>query len=1262
MKRTNENQNHFLHRTAVMLCVMVTFLAFPSKMWAGSKPVMNVESIKGYAWGMEFSGWAYDPDAPGEAVDIVISYYTDSEFQNIIGYTNGPTYEQRDDVNATYNLTGKHGFKETMYVGDLLLPTEGTYYVQIIAKDISGRDEDVVYQSSAIVVGLEAAPKFNGNRLELTSETEALRVGDGCVITGIGGECTCIVIEDGAMVTLDGIDITTDKYDWGKEPVGIKCLGNATIILKKGTTNYLRGGRLYDPNIEVGPKNTTLTIKGYGSLVARSFGHGSCIGTYDGMECGNIVIEGGSFDLETAYESRGEGHSGHAACIGGSGFGGKCGNITITGGDIKAVSHFAAAAIGTGRVGSCGNITITGGNIYAKSTNYEGGAAIGGGLEGNCGNISISGITCVRAVKHSDNVPYCIGPGGTNSTCGTLTLWGQVTAYPVGQAYYYGPTVFAPTDIPYTVKFNANGGTGEMPDQILYSNTPQALSANAFKHEDKHFSHWSTLPNGEGYDYANGESVTNLGNITLYAQWISEEITLTENTGEVTLQNGDMLTGTGGENTHVVISDGSTVTLSDVDIREITSINHWAGINCKGDATIILADGTTNNVKGNSGQFPAIFIPAGKTLTIKGSGSLEANNDGFGAGIGAGLNLDCGNIIITGGTIIASGGSAATGIGGAPGGSCGNITITSGVTSVTASGGWNAPNSIGAGNKYCGAVTIGDRETGSVAMSPYTYEPSETTLYTITFDANGGEGTMGTQTLASNIPQALLPNAFTRTDYIFMGWTTAADGSGHDYSDSQVVMNIGNTTLYAQWSPSNDIAMISSTGYLALNDGQSLSGTGGANTHIVIADGATVTLKGANITDIANDDSHKWAGISCLGDATIILADGTTNSVKGGHEYYPSIHVPVGRTLTIQGNGTLNATSGGRSAGIGGGYGIECGNIIIKGGIINSTARASGAGIGGGNGGYCGDITIMGGIITAEGASSGAGIGAVQEGGDITITDEVISITAKKGDKATCCIGAGHNKGTCGTITIAPSLIDVLSNDNLIRYITTPGWTGTTNVTLSKEGYGTYYNGLFDLVLPTGMKARIVTNNEGNGTLTYQTIADGSTSSKTVPVGTAVMLQAAPAEGLQTIDVGITVPTVDAISQTNLLNGSEKETNTTGGGDGAKYYKLSYNTSGENIGWYWGKEDGAKFKSAANKAWLALPASAGAREFFGLPDFEETSDIKHETLNIKHGDNAWFSDQRSECGVAFTLDGRKLSKKPMQKGIYVKNGKKVVIK
>ena len=147
----------------------------------------------------------------------------------------------------------------------------------------------------------------------------------------------------------------------------------------------------------------------------------------------------------------------------------------------------------------------------------------------------------------------------------------------------------------------------------------------------------------------------------------------------------------------------------------------WAGINCEGNATLILKG--TNNVKGFYEDLPGIFIAKGKTLTIKGDGSLTAKSNGYAAGIGGAYQRDCGNIIIEGGTITANGGTYAAGIGGGYKAACGNITITNGVTSVTATKGSGAPHSIGNGEGgSCGTVTIGGN-VGPISQSPYTYKP-----------------------------------------------------------------------------------------------------------------------------------------------------------------------------------------------------------------------------------------------------------------------------------------------------------------------------------------------------------------------------------------------------------------------------------------------------------------------------------------------------------------------------------------------------------
>ena len=224
-----------------------------------------------------------------------------------------------------------------------------------------------------------------------------------------------------------------------------------------------------------------------------------------------------------------------------------------------------------------------------------------------------------------------------------------------------------------------------------------------------------------------------------------------------------MLTGKLTASVKISIADGATVTLKDANITNLGENCNWAGINCPGNATIILS-GTNTVCAGLDGEgynnYPGIWIAEGKTLTIQGNGSLTAysyaDDDyayaaGIAAGIGGGCEIGCGNIIIKGGTITATGGELAAGIGGGYGscgtititggnvtatggyggagigsgysGSCGNITITSGVTTVTATKGADAPYSIGAGmDGSCDGVTIGGVE-GAISTSPYTYKP-----------------------------------------------------------------------------------------------------------------------------------------------------------------------------------------------------------------------------------------------------------------------------------------------------------------------------------------------------------------------------------------------------------------------------------------------------------------------------------------------------------------------------------------------------------
>lgn len=70
--------------------------------------------------------------------------------------------------------------------------------------------------------------------------------------------------------------------------------------------------------------------------------------------------------------------------------------------------------------------------------------------------------------------------------------------------------------------------------------------------------------------------------------------------------------------------------------------------------------------------------------------------------------------------------------------------------------------------------------------------------YTLRFNANGGEGTMGDLTYTHGQDQSLTKCGFTRSGYAFLGWATAADGNVA-YHDQQSLSITQDTTLYAVW-------------------------------------------------------------------------------------------------------------------------------------------------------------------------------------------------------------------------------------------------------------------------------------------------------------------------------------------------------------------------------------------------------------------------------------------------------------------------------
>ena len=530
----------------------------------------------------------------------------------------------------------------------------------------------------------------------------------------------------------------------------------------------------------------------------------------------------------------------------------------------------------------------------------------------------------------------------------------------------------------------------------------------------------------------------------------------------------------------ISVDDGATVTLDGVTINGVNDANYkWAGITCLGDATIILKEGSTNLVRGFHEDAPGIYIAEGKTLIIKGDGSLTASpvyyKDtwtpkyyyGEGAAIGGGKNAPCGNIEIQGGNITAIGGYSAAGIGGGNGNSnCGTITISGGTVvatggslaagigcglasdcgtitisggTVTATGGYISPG-IGSAHSpsVCGDITISG---GTVTATGYDYSPG------IGASGHGSDGgTCGNITITDGVTLVTA----TKGEY-----APNSIGAGANATCGTVTiggMVTGNIPTSPYMYPI-DLSKVEAD--VVAGNGARIFETLAGNYKISIDDGATVILDNATIS--YSGRGADYAGLTLIGDGTIQLADGSTNTAIGGLDNdgfsnWPGIFVPEGKTLTINGNtGVLNAARGtlakddGSPAGIGASWGANAGDIVINGGVINATGGNKGAGIGGCGRRGCGDITINAGTVTAIGGmyATGIGLGGTNNSsyadsgicGDITIAGGTVNATG--GDS-----GAGIGTGSaidnndvavtkiCGNILISGGTVSATGGKN----------------------------------------------------------------------------------------------------------------------------------------------------------------------------------------------------------------------------------------
>ncbi len=286
-------------------------------------------------------------------------------------------------------------------------------------------------------------------------------------------------------------------------------------------------------------------------------------------------------------------------------------------------------------------------------------------------------------------------------------------------------------------------------------------------------------------------------------------------------------------------------------------------------------------------------------------------------------------------------------------------------------------------------------------------------LYSITFHANGGSGTVDTEIVKEGTTYTLPSCTFTPpTDHYWLGWATS--GTGNVITAETIAVN-ENIDLYAIWGTmpldGQKTVLDVSKGSIVIG-ADSLDAYASDGTHLtepdydgyIITGTSTSTEWNSRVEVKITGGSHKiilrdlsidvsslnYAVAFMIKDAQVELTLEGSNSLASGSGYAALNLEGTTATLTITSGstGSLTADGGKNAAGIGPTNGKNCGDITIAGGKISivDDNDSKTADIGVGDSGTCGIITISGGLFAAGNATQNTVYGiAVAE--CCTVTD-----------------------------------------------------------------------------------------------------------------------------------------------------------------------------------------------------------------------------------------------------------------------------------
>jgi uncharacterized protein (TIGR02145 family)/uncharacterized repeat protein (TIGR02543 family) len=319
--------------------------------------------------------------------------------------------------------------------------------------------------------------------------------------------------------------------------------------------------------------------------------------------------------------------------------------------------------------------------------------------------------------------------------------------------------------------FVNNGGNGTMPDQLMVSDLSIPLNENAFTRTGWTFAGWAFTATG-AVAYSDKSTFTmGTSDVALYAVWSQKAAFKV-----IFNSNG----GTGTMDAQSIVSELSSPLTENKFTKSGSTFAGWASTSA---GTVAYSDKSTYMMGTADVTLYAVWSqkPAFKVIF---------NSNG---GIGI---MDAQSIVSELSAPLTENKFTRTG-----------WTFTGWASTAT------------------GTVAYSDKSTYMMGTADVTLYAvwSQKAAFKVTFNGNGGTGTMDAQSIVSEMAAPLTENKFTRTGWTFAGWASTATGTVAYSDKSTFTMGTADVALYAVWSQKPAFKVIfNSNGGTGTMDAQSI--------------------------------------------------------------------------------------------------------------------------------------------------------------------------------------------------------------------------------------------------------------------------------------------------------------------------------------------------------------------------------------------------------------------------------------------------------